>query len=61
MVAEMVDRIEWPLTPTHMGSTPWDHCAQYKSVQHVPGVGLATLRIRGNNLAYAATQGLSFS
>ena len=35
--------------------------AQYKSVQPVPGVDLATLSIWGNQLAYAATQGMSFS
>ena len=61
MASEVADRIEWPLTHTLMGITPWANHAQYKSVQHVPGVDLATLSIRGNHIAYAATQRLSFS
>ena len=61
MASEMVDLIDCPLTLTLIGSTPWTPRGQYKSVQHVPGVDLATLSIRGNLLSNAVTQGVSFS
>ena len=42
--------------PTLMGSTPCAPRARYKSVQPVFGIDPATFSIRGNHLAYAATQ-----
>ena len=48
------------VNPTLMVSTPWAPRAYYKLVQPVPGVDLERQHAL-HNLAYAATQGLSFS
>ena len=44
-----------------MSGTPWAPHAQYKSVQPLPEIDPATFNMRGNHLAYAATQGIKIT
>ena len=63
MASEMVYPITWSnwlvVNPTLM--YPWTPRAQYKSMQPVQDAIFATISIWGNHLAYAVTQGMSFS
>ena len=43
-----------------MGITSWAPRSQYKSVQPLPRIDRATFRMRGNHLAYAASQGIKY-
>ena len=45
-------------TPTLMVSIPWAPRALYKSVKPQPGIDPGTFSMRGNHLAYSATQGI---
>ena len=56
MASETVDPIDWSHPQPH-GQYPLSPRAQYKSVQHQPGIDPATFSMRSNHLAYAATQG----
>ena len=58
MASKMVDPIDWPSPRTFTLQYPWTIIAQDKSVQSPQGIDTVTFGIRGNNLAFAATQGI---
>ena len=62
MAIETVDPIDWSHPPPSWAVTPvWAPPAEYKSVQPLPGIDPATFSMRGNHLAYEATQGIYYA
>ena len=57
MASETIDPIDWSHPPPSWAVPPERLRALYKSVQPLPGIDIATISMRGNNLAYAAAQG----